>query len=334
MANLKKSYVPLCFFFFFALFPLASWCPCRVAAVSSTIYIPIPANDGAANSSTIIIQRYTTGFPRGAHAVHATGQQQLRVVIPPPDMAGLARVTTQAAQSRCQVAVNGGPFHADGTSVGVLIINGTVVTQQQQESTNTESLVGVGRTQGNTNTSKASSWVLGAPPPSFDDLDFFVTGFGWLVRDGTNVAPREEDEDEDTTGAVRAPRTAVGVTAAGHLVFVVADGCERCWHIRGLTLHELGQQLIDQVGLVQAINLDGGSSSVLVEHRDDGRRSSSSTMRIVNHPTCLDYVSLKCERPVATVFCLGQYIENDDDGHKAMRGSSSSSPDFVVYVVP
>jgi len=106
------------------------------------------------------------------------------------------------------------------------------------------------------------------------------------------------------------------------------------WHIRGLTLHELGQQLIDQVGLVQAINLDGGSSSVLVEHRDDGRRSSSSTMRIVNHPTCLDYVSLKCERPVATVFCLGQYIENDDDGHKAMRGSSSSSPDFVVYVVP
>ena len=52
---------------------------------------------------------------------------------------------------------------------------------------------------------------------------------------------------------------------------------------------------MDDLHLQHAINLDGGSSSVLVNA--DGH--------IVNHPTCLDVVSYKCERPVATVFCMG-----------------------------
>ena len=97
------------------------------------------------------------------------------------------------------------------------------------------------------------------------------------------------------------------------------------WHKRGLTLHELGQRLIDKVGLVHAINLDGGSSSVLVQN-DHG------TIRIVNHPTCLDYVALKCERPVATVFCLGT-ARNEDKGHDD-QAIPASSPNYVLYVVP
>ena len=65
-------------------------------------------------------------------------------------------------------------------------------------------------------------------------------------------------------------------------------------HKRGLTLHAFATHLID-LGLRYAINLDGGSSTVLIDE----------TGKVVNHPTCLDVVSYKCERPVATVFCVG-----------------------------
>ena len=67
---------------------------------------------------------------------------------------------------------------------------------------------------------------------------------------------------------------------------------------RGLTLYELGQHLASSsdVRLEYAINLDGGSSTVLIGAHGE----------VLSHPTCLDVVAYKCERPVATVFCLGQ----------------------------
>ena len=222
---------------------------------SSTIYIPIPDDSTSHNDTARIIHHLCDDgnddgdcdgdFPRGAYAVNVTPKSSsLRVVI--PDAGPLVRVTSQAALRRCDVAVNGGPFHADGTSVGVLILNGTVI---HDETNGTESLVGIGRTKrsdhkddddddddDDENSTRIrpyppyGSWVLGAPPSPVHtiDFDFFVTGFGWLVRDGANVVP--SSHGDDTTGAERAPRTAVGVTAAGHLVFVVTDGCER-WYV-------------------------------------------------------------------------------------------------------
>jgi len=51
-----------------------------------------------------------------------------------------------------------------------------------------------------------------------------------------------------------------------------------------------------QAGAAFAINLDGGSSSVLVQ-RNRG---------VISRPTCLDVLPVKCERPVASVLCLVQ----------------------------
>ena len=62
---------------------------------------------------------------------------------------------------------------------------------------------------------------------------------------------------------VRHPRTNIGVTADGKVLMVVVDGRRTASH--GMTLAEMGQ-LMRSLGAVDAINLDGGGSSVIVRH--------------------------------------------------------------------
>ena len=60
----------------------------------------------------------------------------------------------------------------------------------------------------------------------------------------------------------RHPRTAIGVLSDGRIVLLVVDG-RRPWHSLGMTLLELAAEL-RRLGAVDAMNLDGGGSSVLV----------------------------------------------------------------------
>jgi len=57
------------------------------------------------------------------------------------------------------------------------------------------------------------------------------------------------------------PRTAVGVTASGEMLWLVVDG--RQAQSRGSSLPELGRILLE-AGAIHALNLDGGGSSTLV----------------------------------------------------------------------
>jgi exopolysaccharide biosynthesis protein len=59
----------------------------------------------------------------------------------------------------------------------------------------------------------------------------------------------------------RAPRTAIGITAAGKLLFVTVDG--RSTRNTGMTLRELAALMV-QLGAVEAMNLDGGGSATMV----------------------------------------------------------------------
>jgi hypothetical protein len=67
--------------------------------------------------------------------------------------------------------------------------------------------------------------------------------------------------NETSFTQARHPRTAVGVTAAGELLLVVADG--RQGFSRGVTLPEMAKAML-KYGAIQAINLDGGGSSQMV----------------------------------------------------------------------
>jgi Phosphodiester glycosidase len=133
----------------------------------------------------------------------------------------LLRPSLLASHHGCRYAVNAGPFERSGKPVGSVVANGRV---RQFEPANTD-YVGFGVT--GTRTNASSSWVLGSLSMVEDlaSLREFVTGFGWLVYQGRNVVV--EPDDDERTGATRAPRTAMGVTAHGSLVVVVADGCEK-----------------------------------------------------------------------------------------------------------
>lgn len=153
----------------------------------------------------------------------------------------LERTSQQARQHACQWATNGGPFHADGTSVGIVVSNGHMIH---------ESYGGIGfglyvppekqhqrQERSQSQQQSQSKWVLGKLVNASQTvgLQHFVTGFDWLVWEGTNVAVVVEDRSNDSnynnneTSArvVKSARTAVGIDFDGKLVMLVADGCEK-----------------------------------------------------------------------------------------------------------
>jgi hypothetical protein len=95
------------------------------------------------------------------------------------------------------------------------------------------------------------SFATSFPIPT---VDFMVGGSHVLIQDG-------ELGELSSHLSGRHPRTAVGIDEEGFVYFVVADGRSRV--SVGMTLVEL-QQYLSQLGLVNAINLDGGGSSTMV----------------------------------------------------------------------
>lgn len=75
-----------------------------------------------------------------------------------------------------------------------------------------------------------------------------------------------------------APRSAVGIKADGTFFFVVIDG-RNPGYSEGVTVHEL-QKIMQEMGAVHALNLDGGGSSTLV-----ARQPSQETVSVVNTPS-------------------------------------------------
>lgn len=193
---------------------------------------------------------------------------------------GVEKTSQQAKSNSCQVATNGGPFESltNGVCTGAVLMDGNVISGRFSSSS-----VGFGKTQGN-------RWVLGGLADENEAQQIgvtdFVTGFGWLVYNGRAVV-----SDNNPTGAVKAPRTAIGINPQGELLLLVVDGCQKCWRRKGATLQQMAETLV-KIGAKHAINLDGGGSSTFVH---DGE--------ILNRPTCLD-IPFPCERPVTTVMCL------------------------------
>ena len=95
----------------------------------------------------------------------------------------------------------------------------------------------------------------------------FRSSFGpGLVQNGA-VLPGIDDVEIDTNFGNHSvqgqqPRTAVGMVAANHLLFVVVDG-RSTGYSRGVTMTELAQIFVDR-GATVAYNLDGGGSSAMV----------------------------------------------------------------------
>ena len=116
-----------------------------------------------------------------------------------------------------------------------------------------------------------------------------VGGRPVLLRGGV-VTP---DVDTAGTATFRGvnPRTAVGITAGGGLLFVTVDG-RQPGHSAGTTLRETAE-LLRALGAVDALNLDGGGSTTMVVRGPAGR------VAVANRPS-----DAEGERPVANALAL------------------------------
>ena len=94
--------------------------------------------------------------------------------------------------------------------------------------------------------------------PDWKNVNHIISGGPYLVKNGEVFI----DMTEQKLGAIggRNPRTAIGYTQDGNLIMVAVDGREGS--SVGMTLRELAG-FLKSVGCVNAMNLDGGGSTVM-----------------------------------------------------------------------
>lgn len=114
-----------------------------------------------------------------------------------------------------------------------------------------------------------------------------VTGAGRLLKSGKSVLNLKAEGMAASFSTTRHPRTAVGVTADGTVLLVTVDGRQPTLS-KGASLPEL-TTVLQKLGAVEALNLDGGGSSAMAVFGG-----------VVNSP------SDPAERAVADMLVVGQ----------------------------
>ncbi len=94
--------------------------------------------------------------------------------------------------------------------------------------------------------------------PNWENIDHIISGGPYLLKDGKKYIDAESQKLNGVLG--RNPRTAVGYTKDNVLIMVTVDG--RKEGTSGVTLSELSN-IMKNLGCYEAINLDGGSSTVM-----------------------------------------------------------------------
>lgn len=106
--------------------------------------------------------------------------------------------------------------------------------------------------------------------PEWKDMKHIISGGPYLVKSGDIYIDTAIEKLNGITG--RNPRTAIGYTKNNTMILVTVDG--RKEKSSGVTLNELAKIMKD-LGCYEAINLDGGSSTVMYV---DGKVISGSNI--------------------------------------------------------
>lgn len=96
--------------------------------------------------------------------------------------------------------------------------------------------------------------------PDWSKIKHAISGGPYLVQDGRKYIDLKDQQFRRGLGSYE-PRSALGVMPNGKLLFVAVDG--RSAQSVGVSLSELSQLMIE-LGSVEAMNLDGGSSTQMV----------------------------------------------------------------------
>ena len=94
--------------------------------------------------------------------------------------------------------------------------------------------------------------------PEWNEVKHIISGGPYLIKNGEIYIDVAEEKLNAITG--RNPRTAIGITADKNLVLITVDGREES--SVGMTLTELATYM-KSIGCKEAMNLDGGGSSVM-----------------------------------------------------------------------
>ena len=115
---------------------------------------------------------------------------------------------------------------------------------------------------------------------------------------------------------VRHPRSAVGISANGKTLYLVAVDGRQEKHSIGANMFELGE-LMKQIGAHDAINLDGGGSTAMVV-----KDVRTGTYALANQPSELstDGFAVRMERPVADV--IGIILETAENSKRPVNSNT------------
>lgn len=164
----------------------------------------------------------------------------------PADTDGL-KTSTFLKKYKCQLAVNGSPFspvaEREGTPqdiIGLSVSRGDIYSKPRMD----HSALTI---------TKDNHAAIAAPPVDVSHVYNGVGGFGRLLRGGKILGEND----------ARHPRTAVGISADGRYMYLfVIDGRQPNYSV-GATTAETAQWAL-RLGAGDALNLDGGGSTVLV----------------------------------------------------------------------
>ncbi|KAF7708828.1 N-acetylglucosamine-1-phosphodiester alpha-N-acetylglucosaminidase [Silurus meridionalis] len=135
-----------------------------------------------------------------------------------------------------------------------------------------------------------------------------ISGVVWLLRSGEvyiNESMQAECEKSQQTGTfqkfvdVRSARTAVGHDAEGRLILFHIDGQTET---RGMNLWEVAN-FLKELGVINAINLDGGGSSTYV---------LNGSLASFPSDHCKEAM-WRCPRAVSTVLCVHERLCQPED---------------------
>ncbi len=104
-----------------------------------------------------------------------------------------------------------------------------------------------------------------------------------LIKDGKYQNLWEPEMFDASSGigpTINNPRSAIGYTPSGFLVFFACEGRNKTPDTPGLTLQEVAYLLLD-LGCTEAINLDGGGSSCLLINGTETIKPSDNSQRAI-----------------------------------------------------
>jgi hypothetical protein len=116
--------------------------------------------------------------------------------------------------------------------------------------------------------------------PDWSGMQHAIGGGPWLVQNGSPYIDLHAQHFNSRSLGFREPRSAVGITADGKLLLVTVDGRQKNVSV-GMTLSELAF-LMQKLGAVNAMNLDGGSSTQMSIYGKTVNRPSSGNVGVSN----------------------------------------------------